>query len=57
MKANLTAIIEPASEGGYWAVCPEVPGTNGQGETGEEAGQSLSNAVRLILADCLTKGL
>ena len=30
MKAELTAIIEPAPEGGYWAICPEVPGANGR---------------------------
>jgi hypothetical protein len=41
MKAELTAIIEPAPDGGYWAVCPEVPGANGQGETVEETKQSL----------------
>jgi hypothetical protein len=37
MKAEFTAIIEAAPEGGYWAICPEVPGANGQGETIEEA--------------------
>jgi hypothetical protein len=26
MKGELTAIIEPAQEGGEWAICPEVPG-------------------------------
>ena len=40
MKAELTAIIEPAPEGGYWAVCPEIPGANGQGETIEETKKS-----------------
>ena len=30
MKAELTAIIEAAIEGGYWAICPEIPGANGQ---------------------------
>ncbi len=53
MKAELTAIIEAASEGGYWAVCPEVPGANGQGETIEEAKESLKNAIQLILEDRL----
>jgi predicted RNase H-like HicB family nuclease len=33
MKAEFTTMIEPAPEGGYWAICPEVPGANGQGET------------------------
>ena len=53
MKGEFTAIIEPAPEGGYWAVCPEVPGANGQGETIEEAKQSLREAIRLILEDRL----
>ena len=51
MKGEFTAIIEAASEGGYWAICPEVPGANGQGETVEEAKQSLRDAIRLIFED------
>jgi len=51
MKAEFTAIIEPALEGGYWAICPEVPGANGQGETIEEAKASLREAIELILED------
>ena len=51
MKAELTAIIEPAPEGGYWAICPEVPGANGQGETVEDAKASLKQAIELILED------
>ena len=51
MKAEFTAIIEPAPEGGYWAICPEIPGANGQGETIDEAKKSLKNAVELILKD------
>ncbi len=51
MKAEFTAIIEPAPEGGYWATCPEVPGANGQGETIEEAQASLREAIELILED------
>ena len=53
MKAELTAIIEEAPEGGYWAVCAEVPGANGQGESIEEAKQSLRDAIRLIFEDRL----
>lgn len=48
---DITAIIEPAPEVGYWAICPEVPGTNGQGETTEEAKNSLQEAIELILDD------
>ncbi len=51
MKSEFTAIIEPAPEGGYWAICPEVPGANGQGETIEEAKESLRQAIELILED------
>lgn len=51
MKAEFTAIIEPAHEGGYWAICPEVPGANGQGETIEETKDSLRQAIELIFED------
>jgi len=51
MKGELTAIIEKAPEGGFWAICPEVPGANGQGETVEEAKENLREAVALILKD------
>ncbi len=51
MKAEFTAIIEPAPESGYWAICPEVPGANGQGETIDEAKESLRQAIELILQD------
>jgi predicted RNase H-like HicB family nuclease len=51
MKAEFTAIIEPVPEGGFWAVCPEVPGANGQGETIEETKDSLRQAIELILED------
>lgn len=51
MKAEFTAIIEAAPEGGYWAICPEVPGANGQGEAIEETKNNLREAVELILED------
>jgi predicted RNase H-like HicB family nuclease len=51
VKAEFTAIIEAAPEGGYWAVCPEVPGANGQGQTVDEAKASLKVAIELILED------
>lgn len=53
MKGELTVIIEPATEGGYWAICPEIQGANGQGETIEEAKESIKNAIQLILEDRL----
>lgn len=51
MTAEFTAIIEPAPEGDYWAMCPEIPGANGQGNTIEEAKDSLRQAIELILED------
>ena len=51
MKGEFTAIIEAAPDGGYWAICPEVPGANGQGETIEEAKKSLQEAIQLIFED------
>ncbi len=51
MKGKFTAIIEEAPEGGYWAICPEVPGANGQGETVAAAKKSLRDAIRLIFED------
>jgi len=53
MKGELTAIIEKAPEGGFWAICPEVPGANGQGETIEDAKASLKEAITLIIEDRL----
>ncbi len=49
LKGEFTAIIEIAPEGGYWAISPEIPGANGQGETIEEAKKSLkiSHTVNL----------
>ncbi len=51
MKTEFTAIIETAPEGGYWAICPEIPGANGQGETVGEAKDNLRLAIVLILED------
>ena len=51
MKGEFTAIIEPTPEGGFWAICPEIPGANGQGETLEETKESLRQAIEMILDD------
>ena len=44
-------LIEQASEGGFWAYCPEIAGAHGQGETIEETKENLKDAIRLILED------
>jgi len=51
MKAEFTSIIEQAPEGGFWAICLEVPGANGQGETIEDAKNNLREAIELLLED------
>jgi len=51
MRNEFIAIIEAASEGGYFAYCPEIPGANGQGETIEECRQNLVEAIVFILED------
>jgi len=51
MKKEFTVIIEATPEGGFWAMCPEIPGANGQGETVEDVKENLKEAVRLILQD------
>lgn len=53
MKSRVTAIIAEAPEGGYWAICPEVHGANGQGETIAAAKKNLRDSIRLISADRL----
>jgi len=50
MKHEFTAIFERHGDW-YIAYCAEIPGANGQGRTKEEARQSLSEAIALILED------
>lgn len=50
MHNEFTAIIERDGDW-YIAYCPEIPGANGQGRTRDEARESLSEAIALILAD------
>ncbi len=56
MRNEFTAIIEK-DEDWYIAYCPEIPGANGQGRTKDEAIESLSEAIALILQDRLEDGL
>lgn len=56
MHNEFTAVIERDGDW-YIAYCPEVPGANGQGRTKEEAKESLSEAIALILEDRRSDGL
>jgi predicted RNase H-like HicB family nuclease len=46
---KLTAVFEPAREGGYTCFVEEVPAAISQGETIEEAKANLLDALRLVL--------
>ena len=48
---KLTAIFEPAREGGYTCFVEEIPAAISQGETLEEAKANLRDALQLVL-DC-----
>lgn len=56
MKNEFTAVIECDGEW-YIAYCPEIPGANGQGKSKEEARNSLTEAISLILQDRREEGL
>lgn len=46
---KLTAVFEPADEGGYTCFVEEVPAAISQGETLEEAKTNLLDALKLVL--------
>ena len=56
MHNEFTAIYE---QDGEWIIgyCPEILGANGQGRTGEECRENLTEAIALILEDRHEDGL
>ncbi len=46
---RLTAVFEPAQEGGYTCFVEEVPAAISQGETLSEAKANLLDALKLVL--------
>jgi len=56
MRHEFTAVYERDAD---WVIayCPEVPGANGQGHTKQEARESLSQAIVLVLGDRRDDGL
>jgi len=56
MTNEFTGVVE---QDGQWfiAYSPEIPGANGQGRTKDEALQSLTDAIALILEDRREDGL
>jgi predicted RNase H-like HicB family nuclease len=46
---KLTAVFEPAPEGGYTCFVEEIPGAISQGETLAEAKENLLDALKLLM--------
>jgi predicted RNase H-like HicB family nuclease len=46
---KLTAVFEPAAEGGYSCFIEEIPAAISQGETIKEAKANLLDALKLVL--------
>ena len=46
---KLTAVFEPAKEGGYTSFIEEFPGVFSEGETVEEARANLLDALKLVV--------
>jgi predicted RNase H-like HicB family nuclease len=49
LPVKLTAVFEPATEGGYTCFVEEIPAAISQGETLEEAKANLREALQLVL--------
>jgi predicted RNase H-like HicB family nuclease len=49
--ANEFTVVLERHEDWYVAYCPEIPGANGQGNSRDEALDSLAKAIALILED------
>ena len=46
---KLTAVFEPAKEGGYTCFVEEIPAAISEGETIEEAKSNLLDALKLVI--------
>lgn len=51
-----TVFVEPCTEGGYFAVCPSLPGCHVQGDTLEETLSEMRAAMVAYLADLKAHG-
>ncbi len=48
--AKFLVYLKPAEEGGYIVSCPQLPGCVTQGETVDEALESINDASRVYIA-------
>lgn len=51
-----TVFVEPCEEGGYFAVCPSLPGCHVQGESLEDTLKEMRAAIQAFLADLKAHG-
>ncbi|MBI5886105.1 MAG: type II toxin-antitoxin system HicB family antitoxin [Deltaproteobacteria bacterium] len=48
---SFTVVIEPCDEGGYFAMCPALPGCHVQAETYEETLKEMKSAIDAFIED------
>jgi predicted RNase H-like HicB family nuclease len=53
---RFTVIVEPCSEGGYFAMCPALPGCHVEGETYEETINEMKSAIDAFIEDYIEEG-
>jgi predicted RNase H-like HicB family nuclease len=49
MTTTVQVVLEPSDEGGFTATVPSLPGCISEGDTTEEALQSIGEAIQLYL--------
>lgn len=54
---KFTVIVAPAEEGGYYVICPAIPGCVSQGDTLEETLDNIREAILLCLEVRVEEGL
>ena len=53
---QFTVVIEADADGGYYALCPMLPGCYSQGETLEETKRNIREAIQCHLESLLKDG-
>ena len=55
-EATIRLRVEPLDEGGFLAICPDVPGLVAEGRTITEAVEIAQGVSRKIVESCLERG-
>ncbi|MBF0555728.1 MAG: type II toxin-antitoxin system HicB family antitoxin [Nitrospirae bacterium] len=53
---RFTIIVEHCEEGGYFAICPSLPGCHVQGETYEETVAEMKTSIKSFILDYIKEG-